>query len=209
MDRLDPALLDSLWDFDDLDATIERFRTTDVDGPVASAELQTQLARALGLAGRTEEADAVLDAVDPAEAVVRIRLALERGRCANSSGRPEEAVPSFAAALELAEAEGEDFLAVDALHMLAIADDAHSGEWAARGIHSVDVSTDARTKRWAIALHNNLGWLHHNAGLYPEALAEFELADAAAREDGTAQQQQWAREAIDECLRSIAGSPPG
>lgn len=202
-DRLDPVLLDSLWDFSDLEATLERMRATSTDGPIAAAELQTQVARALGLADRGAEADAVLDAVDPSSPVVRIRLALERGRRANSSGRPADAVPSFVAALELAEIEGEDFLAADAAHMLAIADEAHAGAWAARGLGVVERSTDPRTKRWGIALHNNLGWLHHDAEHYPEALAEFEAADDAAKAHGSEEQQQIAQWAIARCLRSL------
>lgn len=203
-DRLDPSRLDELWDFSDPDASAERFRT-EIPGasPAAAHELSTQLARALGLAGRFDEAKAVLDAIQSGEPVVRIRLALERGRLANSAGRPAEAVPSFAGALELAEVAGEDFLAVDAAHMLAIADEERAGEWAARGIQLVDASSDLRTKRWAIALHNNLGWLHHDAGLYPEALDEFQRADAAALAHGTSEQQQIAQWAIARCLRSL------
>lgn len=203
-DRLDPARLDELWDFADPAGSAERFRVeAESAGPVAAAELATQRARALGLAGDTAQADAVLDGIDSAEPIVIIRLALERGRRANSDGRPDEAIPSFVAALEGAEREHEDFLAVDAVHMLAIADEAHSGEWAARGIRLVDDSDDPRTKRWAIALHNNLGWLHHDAGLFEEALAEFELADTAASAYGTEEQQQLAQWAIARALRSL------
>jgi tetratricopeptide (TPR) repeat protein len=203
-DRLDPARLDALWDFADPDGSAQRFRAEQaVAPPVAVAELATQLARALGLAGRADEAHAVLDEIVPDDPVVGIRVALERGRLANSSGRPAEAVTHFAIALELAEQQHEHFLAVDAAHMLAIADEEHSGQWAARGIQLVDAATDARTKRWAIALHNNLGWTHHDAGLFPEAFEEFELADAAARAHGTDEQRQLAEWAIARCLRSL------
>ncbi|MCU1441647.1 MAG: hypothetical protein JWP85_2644 [Rhodoglobus sp.] len=203
-DRLDPARLDELWDFADPAGSAERFRgELTVAPPVAAAELATQLARALGLSGRSDEAHAVLDGIESNEPAVGIRLALERGRLANSSARPAEATTLFAQALRLAEQQHEDFLAVDAAHMLAIADEAHSGEWAARGIQLAEASTDARTKRWAIALHNNLGWTHHEAELFPEALEEFQLADAAARAHGTDEQRQLAEWAIARCLRSL------
>jgi hypothetical protein len=78
---------------------------------------------------------------------------------------------------------------VDALHMLAIADQAGSAEWAAQGVALAEASADPRTHRWLIALHNNLGGLHHDAGRYPE-LAEFEAADAAARAHGSEDQQR-------------------
>ena len=203
-DRLDPARLDELWDFSDPTGSAERFRIeAETAGPVAAAELATQRARALGLAGDGGAADGVLDAIDSAEPIVIIRLALERGRRANSDGRSDEAIPLFVAAFEGAEREREDFLAADALHMLAIADEEHSGEWAARGIHLVNDSADLRAKRWAIALHNNLGWLHHDAGLFEEALSEFELADDAAARYGTEEQQQLAQWAIARALRSL------
>ncbi len=203
-DRLDPNRLDSLWDFADPDASADRFRAElATAAPVAAAELSTQLARALGLAGHGSEADAVLDGIDSDDPTVRVRIALERGRRLNSSGRPTDAIPFFRDALEVAQSAGEDFLAVDALHMLAIADEANAIEWAGRGIRAVESSTDARTQRWAIALHNNLGWFHFDAERYTEALVEFEAADAAARAHGTPEQQRLAAEATAECREAL------
>ena len=203
-DRLDPARLDELWDFADAAASADRFRTEIASAPpVATDELRTQLARALGLAGRGDDADALLDSIASDDLVVRARVALERGRRRNSSGHPDEAAPHFEQALELAQSAHEDFLAVDALHMLAIADQAGSAEWAAQGVALAEASADPRTHRWLIALHNNLGWLHHDAGRYPEALAEFEAADAAARAHGSEDQQQIAQWAIARALRSL------
>jgi len=204
-DRLDPARLDSLWDFEHADASAARFaeEIAAATSPAVVAELQTQRARALGLAGHGAEADALLASVDAVSPVVEVRLALERGRRLNSDGHPAGAVPLFVEALERAEASGEDFLAVDALHMLAIADELRSAEWAGRGIRFVEKSPDARTQRWSIALHNNLGWSHFDAERYRDALGEFELSLAAAERYGTEQQQQWAREAIAEATERL------
>lgn len=207
-DRLDPVRLDELWDFSDPSGSAQRFAAEIASSSgTAAAELQTQVARALGLADRGDEADALLASIEPVAPVVAIRLALERGRRRNSSGEPEEAVPFFSEALELARAEGQDFLAVDAAHMLAIADTPRSAEWAAHGIRLLSESTDARTKRWAIALHNNLGWQHFEAARFTEALAEFELSLAAAQAYGSAQQRQWAEEAIAETEAAITAPP--
>lgn len=203
-ERLDPALLDSLWDFGDPAASAERFADAAASAtPTAAAELLTQRARALGLAGDRAAADAVLDAISDPHPIVAIRVALERGRLFNSAGERPEAVPLFTEALELATAAGEHFLAIDAAHMLAIADDERAGQWTARGIQIVDAATDPRAQRWGIALHNNLGWTHHDAGLFDEALAEFEAADAAARTLGSTEQQQIAQWSIARCLRSL------
>jgi tetratricopeptide (TPR) repeat protein len=203
-ERLDPALLDSLWDFSDPAASAQRLADAAAHAtPSAAAELRTQHARALGLAGDRTGADAVLDAITDASPVVAIRVALERGRLFNSAGSRPEAVPFFTEALELARAAGEDFLAIDAAHMLAIADEERSGEWTAQGIQIVDATTDPRAQRWGIALHNNLAWTHHDAGLFDEALAEFEAADAAARAHGSTEQQEIAQWSIARCLRSL------
>jgi len=204
-DRLDPARLDTLWDFSDPDASATRFATeiSHSTSDEATAELQTQLARALGLAGRGEEADALLESIETLSPLVAIRLSLERGRRLNSDGFAEQAVAYFADALALAEEHRDDFLAADAVHMLAIADVENSLGWAVRGIGFVAASPDLRTKRWAIALHNNLGWQLFDADRFEEALTEFHLSLDAAKAYGTPQQQEWAEEAIAETRAAI------
>lgn len=206
------SVLDELWDFGDPAASEARFRqrlADGGDGALASAELRTQLARALGLQGRFDEANAVLDEVEAqggGYAVVPVlaaRLALERGRVLNSSGSRTEAVPPFERALERATAAGDDFLAADAAHMLAIADRDHADDWTRRGLDIVGGSSDARTQRWAGSLHNNLGWSLHDAGHYDEALEQFEGALTAYRSAGTPDQVRMARWAVARCLRSL------
>ena len=203
---LDADRLDALWDFDDPAASERRFRAelAAARGP-AAAELTTQLARALGLQARFAEADALLDAIDPARypPAVGIRHALERGRLRNSAGDRAAAVPLFRAALDRASAAGADFLAADAAHMLAIADRDRAEEWTRHGLAIVRASADPRCARWAGALHNNLAWTLHDAGRYEPALVEFEAALAAYRATGTAEQVGFARSALAECLRSL------
>jgi tetratricopeptide (TPR) repeat protein len=203
-DRLDPARLDALWDFADPAASAERFRTEPAAaGSVAAGELATQQARALGLAGRGDEALAVLDGLEAAHPVISIRIALERGRLANSAGDAAAAVPHFEQAFDEAVVAGEEFLAIDAAHMLAIADPDRAGEWTARGIELAESAADPRSQRWGIALHNNLGWLHFDADRLQEALSEFELAAAAAEAHGSDDQQQIAQWAIGRTYRAL------
>jgi tetratricopeptide (TPR) repeat protein len=215
-------VLDDLWDFGDPAASEARFRATlagDAAPTQATQELRTQLARALGLQGRFDEATAVLDGVaadltglrrdaggmeaSPDRPVLRARLALERGRVANSGGSPTAAVPLFREALDTAAAAGDDFLAADAAHMLAIADRGHSDDWTRRGLQIVSASADARTARWAGSLHNNLGWSLHDAGRPDEAVEEFRAALEAYRVAGTPEQVRMARWAVARCLRSL------
>ena len=202
-DRLDPARLSDLWDFADPGGSADRFRSGAAVGPVEAAELATQLARALGLAGRRPEAEAVLDGIPDVAPVVRVRSALERGRLRNSAGERQDALPWVGRALAEAIAAGEDDLAVDAAHMLAIADAARAAEWTQRGVVLAERSADPRVRRWLIALHNNLGWTLHEEGSFTEALTEFELASSAADEYGTVEQREIAQWAIARCLRSL------
>jgi tetratricopeptide (TPR) repeat protein len=199
---LDQQTLDRLWDFDDPALSEARFREASNDPSYDAderAELTTQLGRAIGLQGRYEEADALLDAVDGDEPTVAVRVLLERGRVLNSSGHAEMAVPLFEQAAELADHLGEEFLAVDALHMLALADSAQAETWTRSALEYASTVHDERTKRWLVALHNNLGWTLHDAGRCTEAMVEFQLAEQWAERVGTPRQRELAREAIQAC----------
>lgn len=199
---LEQKTLDQLWNFDDPAGSEARFRAAAADESYDDderAELTTQLGRAIGLQGRYEEADALLDSVDADEPTVAVRVLLERGRVLNSSGHPGMAVPLFEQAAELADHLGEEFLAVDALHMLAIADSAHAETWTRSALEYASTVHDDRTKRWIVSLHNNLGWTLHDAGRCTEAMGEFQLAEQWADRIGTPHQQELAREAIKAC----------
>jgi tetratricopeptide (TPR) repeat protein len=204
------SLLDSLWDFNDPTASADRFRRAVDDEQrslVARAELATQLARALGLLGRFDEAEALLDAIvlelDEAPEVVLARAALERGRLRVAAERTPEGVPLFTLAARHAAAAGSKFLALDALHMLALADPGHEEEWAAEGFSVLGTVADPRVRRWGVALHNNLAWHLHDTGRPAEALPHFEQALATAEECGTDDQRFIGRWAVGRCLRSL------
>ncbi len=87
VDRLDPTLLDTIWNFDDPAGSEAIFRKHIAQlepGSIAAAELAMQIARAMGLQGRFDEADAVLDSIASEHPVVGGRVKLERGE----SGTP-------------------------------------------------------------------------------------------------------------------------
>ncbi|MGO4691837.1 tetratricopeptide repeat protein [Glaciibacter sp. 2TAF33] len=255
------ATLDSLWDFSDPAASAERFRgAADTESrPSVRVELATQRARALGLLGRFDEAEAVLDTAlamvggpqgdttdaassepassesasgepasvtpasgpaEPAQAGsgrheqasahpdatrerLLARIALERGRLRVNAERPAEGVPLFTLAARHAAAAGSQFLALDALHMLALADEGQEEEWAADGLDLLDTVTDDRTRRWGVALHNNLAWHLHDSGRPDQAITHFERALAAADAVGTADQRFIGRWALGRCLRTL------
>lgn len=198
-DRLRP-----LWDFDDLEATRARFlaqlaeETTDA----GRAEVLTQLARVEGLRDEFVRCDELLDEAETVGGVTA-RLLLERGRRERSSGRDGAGEAEFLQAFELAQESGEDVLAVDAAHMLALVDDAE--RWTARGIEIAGASDDPGVRYWLGPLYNNIGWTRFDAGDYAGALEAFELALAAReRDDPRESALQHARDAVDEARRALA-----
>lgn len=204
--RISQDTLDELWDFSDADASRERLQRAaeeEETDAAARAELRTQVARALGLQERFAEADAVLDAIGSDDPAVRARVALERGRLRNSGGDAPAAIPLFRTAAEAAASAGLDFLLVDALHMLAIADADNGAQWTDEALAHLDAVDDARTQRWRVGLHNNRGWSLFDAGDVPGAIVEFERAKDAATRWGTSQQVEWADEALAEARASL------
>ncbi|WP_127818212.1 hypothetical protein [Microbacterium sp. CPCC 204701] len=194
------SLLDELWDFSDAAGSEARLRDAREEQTDAAdrAELDTQVARALGLQERFAEAHAILDRIDVSDDALAARAALERGRLHNSAGDHEGAVAYFLAAADAASRAGRVFLQVDALHMLAIAEPAQAGEWTEAALAVLEDVDDPRTLRWRVSLHNNAGWAHVDARRFAEALASFERSRDAAARWGTPQQVIWADEAIAE-----------
>ena len=206
-----PAL-DDLWDFDDPAGSEVRFRAAieaaETGGdPAAADEARTQLARSLGLQGQFEAGHTTLDRVDaehPADDRIRVRARLERGRLLRSSGDAAASAAPFEAAWELARKLGEDGLAVDAAHMLALVD-APPGEqaWHQRALDLADTSPHPAARTWRGSLWNNVGWARFEAGDLDGALAAFETALAARRQQGQAKETRIAEWCVARCLRAL------
>jgi tetratricopeptide (TPR) repeat protein len=206
-----PAALDGWWDFQRPDVSESRFRVElarlSPDSP-AAVELKTQIARAEGLQRKFAAAGATLDGVEKAlpSATDRahVRYLLERGRVFNSSGAPEKAVPLFRDALDRARSAGEDFLAIDAAHMLGIAaPPAERLAWNLEALAMTETTPDARSKRWLASLYNNIGWTYHERGEFATALEYFKKALPAWEKRGGSGNVRAARWAIARCLRSL------
>jgi tetratricopeptide (TPR) repeat protein len=206
-----PAL-DDLWDYDDPVASEARFRRA-IEAAVAAGdgsaadEARTQLARSLGLQGRFDDGHAILDRVDADHRVddrVRVRARLERGRLLRSSGDAAAAVAPFQGAWELAWTLGEDGLAVDAAHMLALVD-AAPGEhaWHQRALDLADTSPDPAARSWRGSLWNNFGWARFEAGDLDGALGAFEIALVMRREQGKPTETRVAEWCVARCLRAL------
>ncbi|MCO5297043.1 MAG: tetratricopeptide repeat protein [Fimbriimonadaceae bacterium] len=201
--------IDALWDFNDPAASEDRFRKAliQAEAPELQAELKTQLARSLGLQRRFDDAHALLDEVvelpDPSPRL-RVRYLLERGRACNSGGDPEQARPLFVEAWNVATETGQDALAVDAAHMVAIASPtAEQMGWNEKALALALASPDPNARRWRASLANNMGWTLHDQGRYDEALSKFEEALRARRELGDPRTEAIARWCVARCLRSL------
>jgi tetratricopeptide (TPR) repeat protein len=200
--------LRSLWDFDDLDASEVRLRTQldEETTDVGRAEVLTQLARVQGLRDDFDACEELLQEAEPlaGDGVARVRVDLERGRKLRSSGDGAASVPLFEFAFARASELGEFFLAGDAAHMVAIADESRMLEWTQRGLELAESEPDAAY--WAGPLLNNLGWHYYEAGDYKTALDTFERAlDVRKRDPSNPQAIEWAQEAVDEARKALGG----
>src|SRR5262249_36900215 len=117
---------------------------------------------------------------------------------------PETARPLFVDAWELALESGEEALAVDAAHMVAIVEpQERQMEWNLRALVLAESSNDPRARKWRGSLLNNIGWTYHDAGEYERALEKFEEALQVRTEQGATSPIQIARWCIARCLRSL------
>ncbi len=195
-----------LWDFDDPAGSEQRFRqaATAADDEERPIWL-TQVARALGLQERYDDAHAVLDDLSPAgSAEVAVRLLLEQGRLYRSAGDPGHARAFFDEAAAAAERGGLDELQVDALHMVAlVSEGAEQVAVTERALAAAAASTDPRARDWDASLLNNLGMTHADAGDFGRALVVFEDALAAGERIGDAGRTRVARWMIAWALRNL------
>jgi len=146
---------DKLWNYDQLAETEQKFRelvpaATESGNADYLLQLLTQIARTEGLQSKFEEAHVTLDEVQEAltdqTPIAKIRYFLERGRVFNSSKQAELALPLFVRAFELSLESKEDGFAIDAAHMVAIAeaDASKKMEWNLKGLAIAERSSNPR-----------------------------------------------------------------
>jgi len=197
-----------LWDFDDLDATDERFRALiEAESGSGRAEVLTQLARLESLRGDFDAGEQFIKEAETLAGqsdVARARIDLERGRLRRSSGNVEAARPLFEAAFAVALEAGEYFIAVDAAHMAALAASDSDGflAWTKRGIDLAEAEEEAAY--WLEPLLNNLGWEYYEAGDFESSFDVFERAlEARDRDRANPNAIEIARYAVGKTLRAL------
>ncbi len=173
----------TIWNFANPAGTRERFLelvplAKELGDESYLLQLQTQLARTYSLQGNFAEAHSILDSVEellsPEHQLPRLRYLLERGRCYNSNGEKERALTFFMDAVRLGEEIADWRLAIDAVHMVAIAQPNVYDKitWNLRGLKLVEEHPEQ--DGWFWALYNNLGEDYMTAQQYDEAHATFE-----------------------------------
>ncbi len=203
-----PDEIQALWDYADPRASEKRFRGL-LEGDLPDSlhiEVLTHVARAQGLDGRFAAARSTLDDADRLDRTDRetIRIALERGRIERSSGDAAAARPWFASAWDRASAAGEDGLAVDAAHMLALVSDPDEAiAWSEQALELAGRSDDPDAQRWVGSLANNLAWVYHGRNEPDVALTWFERALGARRAEGDVARERIARWSVARCLRTL------
>lgn len=176
---------DALWDYNHPEETEQKFtsllaQAEDSGNKGYLAEILTQIARSQGLQAKYDTAHETLDRAERLLnkdlVVAQIRYFLERGRVFNSSSRPMDALPLFINAWELGVKFGEDNYAVDAAHMLGIAESTPEKrmEWNLKALDYAEKSPKA--SRWLGSLYNNIGWAQVENGNFEEALELFKRA---------------------------------
>lgn len=145
------------------------------------AVLKTQIARTYSLRHQFERAQLKLNearqliAEENSEAMVFYLL--ELGRTFNSSGDKERALPLFVKAWETARLIENDYLAVDAAHMVAIAEEIENQlKWNMKALLLAEASASENANNWLGSLYNNIGWTYFNQERFTEALEMFEKA---------------------------------
>lgn len=177
---------DNLWDYSNPKETEIQFRSilsqkNLEDNKSYYLQLQTQIARTLGLQQKFDKAHQLLNEVETQLTeefnLDWVRYLLERGRCYRSDNQREKSIHPFKQAYEISSNLGHDFFTIDAAHMLGIADEPEFLiDWNEKAIEIAEQSSSERARNWLGSLLNNLGWTYHDKQEYEVALGLFEKA---------------------------------
>lgn len=208
MTPLNKEILET-WNFSDPAGTFTKFNqlSDDTQDGLDRLRFMTQAARCLGLQKNFDGAREILAEVEAAEHHsddLFARFYLESGRVLDSSGKREEAIPLFEDALEFAKKAGADYLAVDAVHMLAIANKPEMAlEWGDVAMQMIEESDQEDAKKWAGSVLNNHAWNLADAGQWDKALDVFRKALVVREEMGAETPIVIAKYSVAHALRKL------
>jgi tetratricopeptide (TPR) repeat protein len=105
--------------------------------------------------------------------------------------------------MSLAGCAGDEYYAIDAAHMLAIAAPAAEQlDWNLKALAMAQAASDARARGWDASLQNNIGWTYHDRGDYAAALDHWRKALAAREAAGDPRRIRVAKWTVARGLRS-------
>ena len=152
---------------------------------------------------------AELDAVEPllasAGPAARVHALLERGRVLRSAGRAADAEPLLQQAFDLADRHRLEFLAADALHMLALVQPDTDAQIRInrRVVAYAQNAADPRARRWDAVALNNIGVALNQSGRHAEALEVLRQALQAYQHAGRPGNVMVARWMVAHTLRRL------
>ena len=164
--------LDDLWDFSDAEATEGRFRAA-IEGSEDEsyrAEALTQVARTQGAAlpsskTRTTRSTSSLVCFRASHREWRRVTCSSAGASGTPAAFHRRHANCFLHAFDEARRLGDDYLTIDAAHMVAIVEEpSQSLEWNLLGFRILEESRQDRAKQWTGALSNNIAWTYHDMG---------------------------------------------
>jgi hypothetical protein len=189
---LTSAEIDAAWNYDDPVASEQRFRAEAralADGSPEALEIDTQIARTLGLQGRFDDAERAarygLGVVVGRPPRVDVRFLLERGRVANSSGAPSRRRSGSCTRSTARRTTARPSRVLPDRRAAHARDRRAAGErmaWNAKALAAADTATEPRARGWRASLLNNLGWSLLDQGNAPAAL--YHVAAGARRARG-------------------------
>ena len=204
------ADIDALWDYNQPAVSETRFRdalkTASGDDAL---ELETQIARTFSLRREFTQAHALLDAVqrrmtEKTRPAVRVRYLLERGRTFRSANETAKARPLFVEAWQIADKEKLTLLAIDAAHMMGIAEAGDEAQrWNERAMALAMGSLMPRAIRWRGSLANNMGHTERERGNLDAAMKHFQASLTAFQLTRSASQIRTAKWQIANVMRML------
>ncbi len=210
-----PPDFDSLWDFSNPDKTGQAF---DELIPLAKEfadseyflQLLTQIARTQGMQNDFIEAHLTLDEVQEGlteeTPVAKMRYFLERGRVFNSSKETVNALAMFSRAYELALLGQYENWAIDAAHMMAIAevDRGKKLDWNLKALNLAEKSLEPKANGWLGSLYHNMAWNYQQEEKFEEALGLFKKSLAFRESKDEASVIRVAKWSVARSLRSLS-----
>lgn len=175
-----------IWNFNDPDATQNLFNNLllalNYEQEEEKAILLTQIARTHSLLFEFTQAFNILEEFkniyyEKNFIVANVYYYLELGRTYNTKQETDTAITFFNNAANLAIKHNLSVLAIDALHMLAIASPLNKQiAYNEKALQIAENSIEPEAKNWLPAIYNNLGWAYFDSNKLQKALIIFNKA---------------------------------